>query len=152
MRKKWFVIFIAFLSVLFVSACNGDSDSNKLSGKTFKVAYTPALQEDSDDPSNYKPIMKLNFSDDNAVTNTMGDEEGTYELNEDMLVISFENESEKLKIEFVDFKDSDEDFSTYSTSIGDAELKVEDNEQVSHLKGLSSKISKDMPIEFIEEE
>lgn len=149
MRKKWFVVFIALLSVLFVSACSGDGD--KVSGKTFKVAYTPAHQEDIDDPSNYKPIMKLNFSDDNVVTNTMGDEEGTYELNEDMLVVNFENENEKLKIEFVDFKESDTDFSAYSTSIGDAELKIEDNEQISHLKGLTSNISKDMPIEFIEE-
>src|SRR5690625_4601053 len=151
MRKKCLVVCIALLSLLFVSACCCDSNSNKLSGKTFKVAYTPVLQEDIDDPSNYKPIMILDFSDDNVVTNTMDDEEGTYELNEDMLIIKFETKNEKLKIDFVDFKDSDIDFSVYSTSIGDAELKIEDNEQVSQLKGLSSKISKDMPIEFIEE-
>lgn len=150
MRKKCFVVYIAILSVLFVSACSSDSNGNKLSGRTFKLADTPAPYEDIDDPSSYKPIMTLNFSDDNVVTYTMGYEEGTYELNEDMLVIKFENENEKLKIEFIDFKDSDKDFSAYSTSIGNAELKIEDNEQVSHLKGLSYKIPINTSIEFIE--
>jgi hypothetical protein len=45
----------------------------------------------------------------------------------------------------------DEDFSAYTISIGDAKLKIEDNGQVSHLKSLSSKISKDVPHEFIKE-
>lgn len=145
--KKWFVTFIALLSLLLFSAC---SDSDKLSGKTFKVSYTPVLQEDIDNPSKYPSIMTLKFSDGNVVTNTIDNEEGAYELNNDVLVINFENENEKLEIEFIEFKESNKDFSAYSTVINNSELEIEDSEQVSKFSTLHLNLSKDMPIEFIE--
>lgn len=150
MKKKWFVVFIALLSVFFVSACS--DDSNKLSGKTFNVAYPPVLKEDVDHPNRYDSIMVLKFSDDNVVSNTIDDTEGTYELNEDVLVINFENENEKLKINFIDFKESEKDFSTYTTLISNPELHVEDASQVKHFQGLAFRLSENHPIEFIEEE
>lgn len=147
MKKR--ISFLLLLFGLLLSACNNDDE---FSGKTFKVAYTPVLQEEIDNPSNYKSIMTLNFSDDNVVTNTIGGEEGEYKLDDDVLVVNFKNENEKLEIKFIDFQESDKDFSAYSTSIGDAKLQIDDSDQISRLNNLSSLITKDMPIEFIEKQ
>lgn len=145
--KKWFV-FITLLSVFFVSACSSESD--KLSGKTFNVAYTPVLQEDIDNPNKYDSIKTFKFSDGNVVSIAMEHTEGTYELNGDILVINIKNKNEKLKIKYSDFKESEKDFSAYSALINDFEFHVEDSNKVMHLKGLATKLSKDMPVEFIE--
>lgn len=103
--KKWLVVFIALLSVFFVSACSSESD--KLAGKTLNVAYTPVLQEDVDNPNKYDSIKTLKFSDDNVVSIGMEDTKGTYELNGDILVVNIENENEKLKVKYIDFKESE---------------------------------------------
>src|SRR5699024_12201704 len=97
--KKWFAL-MALLSIFLVSACSIDSD--ELSGKTFKIAHPPVLEEELDNPSSYYPIVTLKFSKSNSVSNTLDDAEGTYELNEDVLVINFENKNEKLKVHFID--------------------------------------------------
>ncbi|MFD1453492.1 MULTISPECIES: hypothetical protein [Oceanobacillus] len=143
--KKGLIIFIAFLSVFFISACS--NDSNSLSGKTFKVANTPVFQEDID---KYPVVVTLEFLDDNAVRTI--DTEGTYHLNDDELVINFENENENLEITFSEFKESEKDFSTYSTIISNRELQVEDHSKLSRLEVLANKLSEDMPIEFIEKQ
>lgn len=143
--KKCLVVFVALLSILFISACS--EDSNNLSGRTFKIANTPVLQEDLDNPDKYPGVVTLEFLDDNVVT--MIDTEGTYELNGEELVLHFENENENLEITFSDFKESEKDFSTYSTIISNRELKMEDYSELSHLEVLANKLSEDMPIEFI---
>jgi|SRR5690625_2800710 len=145
--KKWFAL-VTFLSVLLISACNDDSD--ELSGKTFKITYPPVLEEDLDNPSKYHSIVRLKFSKGNTVSNTMDDTEGTLELNEDVLVFNFENKNEKLHVNFIDFKESDKDFSSYSAVIGDSELHIEDSSQVKKLLKLSGDLSENMPVEFIE--
>ncbi|HLQ98396.1 MAG TPA: hypothetical protein VK135_06865, partial [Candidatus Dormibacteraeota bacterium] len=122
--KKWFAL-MALLSIFLVSACSIDSD--ELSGKTFKIAHPPVLEEELDNPSSYYPIVTLKFSKSNSVSNTLDDAEGTYELNEDVLVINFENKNEKLKVHFIDFKESDKDFSSYSAVIGHSDLHIEDS-------------------------
>lgn len=76
------------LSVLFVSACS--QNDNELSGRTFKVAYTPVLLEDVNDPSQYPAVMTLKFTADNVVSSTLDDLEGSYKLNGDQLLINFE--------------------------------------------------------------
>ncbi|GEN87875.1 hypothetical protein [Oceanobacillus sojae] len=146
--KKGLIIFIAFLSVFFISACS--NDSNSLSGKTFKVANTPVFQEDIDKLDKYPVVVTLEFLDDNAVRTI--DTEGTYQLNDDELVINFENENENLEITFSEFKESEKDFSTYSTIISNRELQVEDHSKLSRLEVLANKLSEDMPIEFIEKQ
>ncbi|MEK5038340.1 hypothetical protein [Sporosarcina sp. FSL K6-3457] len=145
--KKWLVVFIALLSVFFVSACSSESD--KLAGKTLNVAYTPVLQEDVDNPNKYDSIKTLKFSDDNVVSIGMEDTKGTYELNGDILVVNIENENEKLKVKYIDFKESEKDFSAYSALIDDIEFHSEDSNKVMHLKGIANKHSKNMPVEFI---
>lgn len=146
--KKGLIIFTAFLSVFFISACS--NDSNSLSGKTFKVANTPVFQEDIDKLDKYPVVVTLEFLDDNAVRTI--DTEGTYQLNDDELVINFENENENLEITFSEFKESEKDFSTYSTIISNRELQVEDHSKLSRLEVLANKLSEDMPIEFIEKQ
>ncbi|MEK4299866.1 hypothetical protein MKY30_10790 [Oceanobacillus sp. FSL W8-0428] len=146
--KKGLIIFIAFLSVFSISACS--NDSNSLSGKTFKVANTPVFQEDIDKLDKYPVVVTLEFLDDNAVRTI--DTEGTYQLNDDELVINFENENENLEITFSEFKESEKDFSTYSTIISNRELQVEDHSKLSRLEVLANKLSEDMPIEFIEKQ
>ncbi len=146
--KKGLIIFIAFLSVFFISACS--NDSNSLSGKTFKVANTPVFQEDIDKLDKYPVVVTLEFLDDNAVRTI--DTEGTYQLNDDELVVNFENENENLEITFSEFKESEKDFSTYSTIISNRELQVEDHSKLSRLEVLANKLSEDMPIEFIEKQ
>ncbi|MFC0301019.1 hypothetical protein ACFFIS_09310 [Virgibacillus soli] len=145
--RKWSVVFIVLLSVVFVSACNNDHD--ELSGKTFKIAYKPVLEEDMDNPSRYTSIMTLKFSKGNIVHDTNDDIEGTYELNEDILVVNLDNKSEKLKISFIDFKESEKDFSAYSALISNPELQSPDSGQVSKLTGLAYNLTENMPLEFI---
>ncbi|MEC5425105.1 hypothetical protein QGM71_16590 [Virgibacillus sp. C22-A2] len=142
--KKWFV-FLVLLSVLLVSACN---NSEELSGQTFTVAYTPVLQEDVDSPNRYDSIMTLEFSGGNVVTNSIYDGEGTYELNDDELVVRFENENENLEIRFT-VKESDKDFSEYSAIISDVDFEITDTDKISHFKNLTLKLTKDMSIEFL---
>ncbi|WP_152656018.1 hypothetical protein [Oceanobacillus sp. CFH 90083] len=145
--KKGFVAFIALLSVFFISACS--DDSNHLSGKTLKVAYTPILQEDMDNLDKYPSVVTLEFSEGNVASNTIA-VEGIYELNDDELVVNFENENEELKITFSDFKESGKDFSMYAAVISSRELQMEDPGQVSHFEGLAYNLSENMPVEFIE--
>lgn len=147
MMRKWFV-FLALLSVLFVSACNNSEDN--LSGKTFKVTYPPVLEEDINNPSKYSSITTLQFSDGKVVSNKIHDTEGTYELNDDVLVVNFENENEKLEINFIDFKESDLEFSAYSTAISEPKWDIKDSNQISHFENLFLDLDVDLPIEFIE--
>ena len=129
--KKW-LFFLLLLVVLLLSAC---SDNDELSGKTFdfSVMSSPV------NPDKYDSVMTLEFSDGNTVKNTMGYEEGTYELKEDKLVLLFENENESLEIEFT-LEESEKDFSTYSAEISDSNLEIEDSNQVSKYKGLYQKL------------
>src|SRR5699024_5405712 len=121
--KKWFAL-MALLSIFLVSACSIDSD--ELSAKSFKIAHPPVREEELDNPSSYYPIVTLKFSKSNSVSNTLDDAEGTYELNEDVLVINFENKNEKLKVHFIDFKESDKDFSLYYAVIVNSYFHIED--------------------------
>lgn len=147
MMRKWFVLVI-LVSVFLISACAGDSDD--LAGKTFDITYPPVLEKDLDNLSKYQSIATLDFSKGNKVSNTMDDTEGTYEINEDVLLINFENKNEKLNVNFNDFKDSTKDFSSYSATIGETELNIEDSDQLKSLLKLSSELSEKAPVEFIE--
>lgn len=139
--KKW-LFFLLLLSVLLLSACTNSDD---LAGKTFDVSSGPSPV----DPDEYDSIMTLEFSDGNKVKNTMGyEDEGTYELIDDKLVILFENENESLEIEFT-LEENEKDFSTYSAEITDSNLEIEDSNQVSKYKGLYQNLA-DSYFEFIE--
>lgn len=76
------------------------------------------------------------------------EDEGTYELIDDKLVILFENENESLEIEFT-LEENEKDFSTYSAEITDSNLEIEDSNQVSKYKGLYQNLA-DSYFEFIE--
>ncbi|HSI66802.1 MAG TPA: hypothetical protein VK947_05260 [Planococcus sp. (in: firmicutes)] len=130
--KKW-LFFLLLLVVLLLSACSGNDE---LSGKTFDVSEVSPVNY----PDELFPIMTLEFSAGNRVKNTMGyEDEGTYELMDDKLVIQFENENESLEIEFT-LEESEKDFSTYSAEISDSNLEIEDSNQVSKYKGLYQKL------------
>jgi len=147
--KKWFVVF-TLLFVFILSACI--NDNNRLSGKTFDLVYAPVpLEEDVNNPSKYQPFMKLKFTGNNKVSHTVYNEiEGTYELNEDTLIITFKNENEKLKISLLDFRQSERDFSTYTALIGDTESDIKDPNKIEYLQLIINKLNRDIPIEFIE--
>lgn len=141
--KKCFAFFL-FLSVLLISACN---NSDELVGQTFDVAYTPVLQEDFDSPNRYSSIMTLEFSDSGVVTSTIYGE-GTYDLNNNNLVLHFENENEYLEI-IIGVTESDKDFSEYNASISSIDYHFTDTDKIRHLQNLALKLDEDMPIEFI---
>lgn len=149
--KKCFVVF-TLLFVFILSSCTNDNNSNKLSGKTFDLVYAPVpLEEDINNPSKYQSFMKLEFSGNNKVSHTVYNEiEGTYELNEDTLIITFKNENEKLKISLLDFRQSERDFSTYTALIGDTESDIKDPNKIEYFQLIINKLNKDMPIELIE--
>ncbi|MFD2045186.1 hypothetical protein ACFSTA_15995 [Ornithinibacillus salinisoli] len=132
MKKR--LIFLLLLAILLLSAC---SNSDELSGKTFDVSVMWSSPNSPSD--NYKPLMRLEFSDGNIVKNTMGYEEGTYELKDDKLVIQFENENESLEIEFT-LEESDNEFSEYSAEISDSDFQIEDSGQVSKYQGFYQKL------------
>lgn len=138
--KKW-LFSPLLLVVLLLSACNNSDD---LSGKTFDVSVGPSPVN----PDKYDSIMTLEFSDGNTVKNTMGYEEGTYELKEDNLALLFKNENESLEIEFT-LEESDKDFSTYSAEISDSNLEIEDSNQVSKYSVLYQNLG-GSSFEFIE--
>ncbi|MBP3951709.1 hypothetical protein [Bacillus suaedae] len=142
--NKW-LFFTLFFSVLLISAC---SNSDELSGHTFNVSHTPPFQEDIDDPDKYHSIMTLEFSDGKVSSANSG--EGTYELKDDVLLLNFENENEQLEIEFTEFKESDKDFSEYSTLISRSELNITDPDKVSHFGSLHSSLTNDMLVEFLQ--
>lgn len=141
--KKCFSFFL-LLSLLIISACN---NSDELVGQTFNVAYTPVLQEDFDSPNSYSSIMTLEFSDRGVVTSTIYGE-GTYDLNNNNLVLHFENENEYLEI-IIGVTESDKDFSKYYASINDIDYHFTDTDKIRQLQTLAVKLEEDMPIEFI---
>ena len=148
--KKRFILFnlLLLLYLLLLSACNNEDE---LSGKTFKVASPPGpIMEHIDDPDRYYPIMTLEFLDGKVSTNSIHDGEGTYELNDNVLVLHFENENETLKLSF-EVKESEKDFSEYSAIISEVDFEMKDTDKVSHFKNLSFKFDKNTPIEFIKE-
>ncbi|MFD2045218.1 hypothetical protein ACFSTA_16155 [Ornithinibacillus salinisoli] len=140
--KKGFMILIAVLSALIITAC---SNSDELSGKTFDVSEGGS----PNDPDKFYTKMKLEFLDEKKVINHhLHGEEGTYELKDDKLIIQFENENESLEIEFA-LEESDLDFSEYSAEISDSNFQIEDSDQVSKYQ----KFYFDLPrrnVEFIE--
>lgn len=147
MMKKWFVL-LAILSMFLISACSNEDD--ELSGKTFELSYPPVEEEDLDNPSKYNSIVTLEFSKDNTVSDPVNDTKGTYKLNEDSLEVNFEDEDEKLTVNFNDLKKSDKDFSLYSAVIESSELKVEESNKAKKLVKLSSELSENQPVELIE--
>lgn len=145
--KRLLVVF-GLLCILNLSACSGDG-KNEFSGKTFNFAYTPVIGIDIDNPSKYQSFMKVKFSNDNKVSHLIHEEiEGTYQLNENELIIPFENDNEKLNISFIDFKESEKDFSAYAAVISDTESSVKDPSKTEQLRLISDKLN--MPLEFIE--
>ncbi|MFA9560663.1 hypothetical protein ACERII_25525 [Evansella sp. AB-rgal1] len=144
MKKQ--LVFLLFLSIVLVTACN---NSEELSGQTFNVAYSPVMQEDVNSPNKHYSIMTLEFLEGNKViTNAIHDGEGAYELNDDELVLRFENDYEFLEITFV-VTESDKDFSKYSAVISGVDYTITDTDIIRHLQNLALKLFIDMPVEFI---
>src|SRR5690625_4200877 len=131
-------IFLAVLSVLLLAAC---SNIDELSGKTFDVS----VRSNPNDPANFHSIMTLKFLDGIVITDALHEEEGTYELKDNKLVIQFENENESLEIEFT-FEESDKEFSEYSAEISHSDFQIEDSDQVSKYKGFIL----DLPSSYVE--
>lgn len=147
MMKKQF-IFLLFIFILLLSAC---SSSDELSGKTFKIANLPAPEEGYiDNPDKYDSIMTVELLDGKVVTDSIHKGQGTYELNDNVLVLHFENENETLKLSF-EVEESDKDFSKYSAVISDIDFKITDTDKVSHFENLVFKFDRNRKIEFIEE-
>ena len=147
--KKWFAVFI-LIFVFVLSACSSDQDN--LAGKTFNISYSPSpVETDVDNPSKYQSFMKVEFLKNNKISHKVYDEiEGTYQLNDNELIIIFENENEKLTISFVDLKESEKDFSTYAAVVGDAKSDIKDSSKIEHLNLISNKVNLNMSVEFIE--
>lgn len=91
--------------------------------------------------------MTLEFSNENTITNTVYGE-GAYELNDDNLVLNYENENESLEIT-IRVAESDKDFSEYYALITDVDYQITDPDKISHFQNLAFKLDKDRPIEFI---
>lgn len=148
--KRWLaLIATAVLFLLLLTACNTTNDD--LSGKSFKVAYAPVIQEDIDQPNKYQSAMTLAFEDGEVVSSVNDGVKGSYELSKDELLIGFESENERLTVKFINFKESTKDFSSYSTIIGEMNHEVKDNSQVKKFNLLTNKLHMNITIEFIEE-
>ena len=144
MNKQFTTLLLS--TVLLLSACN---DNNDLVGKTLDVAYFPVLEGDFNSPDRYSSIMTLEFSNENTITNTVYGE-GAYELNDDNLVLNYENENESLEIK-IRVAESDKDFSEYYALITDVDYQITDPDKISHFQNLAFKLDKDRPIEFIKD-
>lgn len=141
------IIFPALLFLILLSACN---KKDELSGQTMNIAYVPAhpsFPEYVDDPKRYHPLMTLEFLDGNVANETLHDHKGSYELNDDNLIVLFERDDESIEIEFI-IKDSDKDFSKYAAQISDVNFE-KDPGIVSHFDNLFFSLDKSSPIEFL---
>lgn len=95
----------------------------------------------------YDSIMTIEFKGGNGFTsNRYGD--GKYELQDDLLVLQFENENEYLEIKLT-LHESDEDFSKYSASISDVNFEMKDQDKISHFKNLYLLLNQDRQVEFL---
>ncbi|WP_405096926.1 hypothetical protein [Oceanobacillus sp. FSL H7-0719] len=142
MRKRFISLLLLF--GLLLSACNANDE---LSGRTFEIAtHSPEMQiEDSD---RFSPIVTLNFSEGNVFSNPIYGE-GTYELNDNVLVLHYENENESLNLRF-ELSESDNDYSEYAVEISGVDFEMKDLDKVSHYEDLPFKFDKNSPMEFIE--
>ncbi|WP_042222266.1 hypothetical protein [Oceanobacillus manasiensis] len=148
--KKRFILLSLFL-VLFLSACNGNDE---LAGKTFKLSYPSldpnmAIEGDADDPDKYASLLTVEFLDGKSFTSSIQNGEGTYELNDNVLLLHFKNDNEILKLS-LNVKESEIDFSTYAAEISDADYEMTNTDKVSHFKNLYFALNKGTYIEFIE--
>ncbi|CDO03384.1 hypothetical protein BN988_01896 [Oceanobacillus picturae] len=150
MMKKRFLL-LSFFLVLFLSACNGNDE---LAGKTFKLGYPSvdpnmSIEGDADDPDNYASLLTVEFLDEKTFTSSIQNGEGTYVLNDNVLLLHFKNDNEILKLSFK-IKESEKDFSTYAAEVSDADFEMTNADAVSHFKNLFSALNNDTYVEFIE--
>ncbi|MFD1173590.1 hypothetical protein [Oceanobacillus picturae] len=150
MMKKRFVL-LSFFLVLFLSACNGNDE---LAGKTFKLSYLSldpnmSIEGDAEDPDKYASLLTVEFLDGKSFTSSIQNGEGTYELNDNVLLLHFKNGNEILKLSFK-VKESEKDFSTYAAEITDTDYKLTNTDAVSHFKNLFYTLNNDTYVEFIE--
>lgn len=126
------LIFISLFSVLLLVAC---SNEGQLSGEVFDVRVVG----DPMSPGSFQTIATLEFGDDNRFKNTKGNEEGTYDLSGDKLVILLEDENEKLKIEFK-LEESDKELNEYEAELIHADYQMEESEKVSKYNTFYQKV------------
>lgn len=123
----------------------GSTPSGDLSGQTFRLAHPYMPLEGGS--MKYDSIMTIEFKGGNGFTsNRYGD--GKYELQDDLLVLQFENENEYLEIKLT-LHESDEDFSKYSASISDVNFEMKDQDKISHFKNLYLLLNQDRQVEFL---
>ncbi|WP_036575367.1 hypothetical protein [Oceanobacillus picturae] len=149
MKKRF--LLLSFFLVLFLSACNGNDE---LAGKTFKLGYPSvdpnmSIEGDADDPDNYASLLTVEFLDEKTFTSSIQNGEGTYVLNDNVLLLHFKNDNEILKLSFK-IKESEKDFSTYAAEVSDADFEMTNADAVSHFKNLFSALNNDTYVEFIE--
>ncbi|HZW68395.1 MAG TPA: hypothetical protein VFF20_07295 [Pseudogracilibacillus sp.] len=138
-------LYLLLVFIFLMSACNKNEE---LAGKKFNLAYTPVLQEDIEKPNAYDSLIKLTFSEDHTVNNTISELNGSYELKNSQLSLYFNNENENLVIN-ISLEKSDKDFSEYSALITDVKYEIENEDELALLKDLFFDLQKDRPMEFI---
>lgn len=133
--------------MLILIGCNNSTDI--LSGRTFDLAYPPSPVSETNGEDAYNTFMTLIF-DDGIITKKDGNEvQGVYALKEETITITFKHR-EELKVEFDDFVKSDKKFSSYSAVVSNSLFDNADGD-LNHLMDLSTDLSMQFPIEFIEE-
>jgi hypothetical protein len=152
--SKWIYSIAAAISVfIFILLAFPQFHSTDLAGKgeligeTFRISYPPVFQN-ADTPGRYHTILNLEFIDGHTVqTKRYG--EGTYELTGDnILLLQFENENERLQISF-ELRESEKDFSTYAAEIKDVVFEMDDWNKVSYFRNFAYSLPEGMPLEFI---
>src|SRR5699024_864325 len=138
-------LYLLLVFIFLMSACNKNEE---LAGKKFNLAYTSVLQEDIEKPNAYDSLIKLTFSEDHTVNNTISELNGSYELKNSQLSLYFNNENENLVIN-ISLEKSDKDFSEYSALITDVKYEIENEDELALLKDLFFDLQKDRPMEFI---
>src|SRR5699024_4842432 len=122
--------------------------NKKITRKKLNLAYTQILKKDIKKPNSYDSLIKLTFSEDHTVNNTISELNGSYELKNSQLSLYFNNENENLVIN-ISLEKSDKDFSEYSALITDVKYEIENEDELALLKDLFFDLQKDRPMEFI---
>ncbi|GGA63661.1 hypothetical protein [Ornithinibacillus halotolerans] len=122
------IIFIPLvLSGLPTKMASGD-----LSGQSFAIS-TP---DPNSSPDKLYSIMTIEFIDNETVS-TARYGEGTYELNDDELILYYENDNEYVEIRFT-LEESDKAGSEYLAEINEVIFEMEDYDKVSYYRNLAN--------------
>lgn len=146
LRKS--ILFLFACTLFLLTGCNNSNDI--LSGKTFDLAYPPGPLTETNTLEDHNVFTTLSFDNGTVIKEDGNEIQGEYELNKEVLSMTFKHDDEEYNVEFDNFAESDKEFSSYSAVVADSVYDTSD-EGLNYFMGIANDFSTQVPIEFIEQ-